>query len=150
MPYSEKPSSPFTANSIHFPRKGSPWVPHVLIEIAHVASKNKDTYSAAQYRRIGARRSKKRALVALGHTIVGMIYHMLSRNVPYTEQGGNYFDEQERQQVERRLVRRLERLGDEVTLQSTVREPSPTATSSGDLNTGIFSRVSGWSKPHAC
>lgn len=98
-------------------RKDSPWVRQVLIEIAHVASRTKDTYLTAQYRRIAAWRGKKRALVALGHTILVMIYHMLSRGVPYEDHGGNYFDEQERRQVERRFVRRLERLGYDVTLQ---------------------------------
>ncbi len=58
-------------------RKANPWLRQVLIEIAHVASKTKGTYLAAQYRRIAARRSKKRALVALGHTVLVIVYHIL-------------------------------------------------------------------------
>ncbi len=57
-------------------RKANPWLRQVLIEIAHVASKTKDTYLAAQYRRIAARRGKKRALVALGHTVLIIVYHI--------------------------------------------------------------------------
>ena len=98
-------------------RNGNVWLRQVLIEIAHVASKTKDTYVAAQYRRIAARRGKKRALVALGHTILVMIYHILTRRQPYHELGVAYFDQLERQRVEQRLVRRLERLGYTVTLQ---------------------------------
>jgi transposase len=98
-------------------RKGNVWLRQVLIEIAHVASKTKDTYLAAQYRRIAARRGKKRALVALGHTILVIIYHILKERKPYHELGGSYFDERERERVERRLVRRLERLGYQVALQ---------------------------------
>jgi transposase len=98
-------------------RKGNVWLRQVLIEIAHVASKTKDTSLAAHYRRIAARRGKKRALVALAHTILVMIYHILTKREPYLELGANYFDEREHVQVERRLVRRLERLGYDVTLQ---------------------------------
>jgi transposase len=88
-------------------RHGNSWLRQVLIEIAHVASKTKDTYLAAQYRRIAARRGKKRALVALGHTILVIIYHILTRRQPYHELGGAYFDQLERERVEQRLVRRL-------------------------------------------
>ena len=105
-------------------RKGNVWLRQVLIEIAHVASKTKDTYLAAQYRRIAARRGKKRALVALGHTILVMIYHILTRRQPYHELGVAYFDELERQRVEQRLVHRLERLGYTVTLQPSREAPA--------------------------
>ncbi len=98
-------------------RKGNHWLRQVLIEIAHVASKTRDTYLAAQYRRIAARRGKKRALVALGHTILVIIYHILTRRQPYHELGPAYFDQLDRQHLERRLVRRLERLGYAVSLQ---------------------------------
>jgi len=75
------------------------------------------TYLAAQYRRIASRRGKKRALLALGHTILVIIYHILTRREPYRELGATYFDELDRQRVEQRLVRRLERLGYAVTIQ---------------------------------
>jgi transposase len=102
-------------------RKGNRWLRQVLIEIAHVAAKTRDTYLAAQYRRIAARRGKKRALIALGHTILVIIYHLLTRREPYRDLGVAYFDQRERQHVEHRLVRRLERLGYTVNLQA----PSP-------------------------
>jgi len=108
-------------------RKGNVWLRQVLIEIAHVASKTKETYLAAQYRRIAARRGKKRALIALGHTILVIIYHILTERKPYHELGGTYFDQREREQVERRLVRRLERLGYSVSLQPADTSPQPAA-----------------------
>jgi len=98
-------------------RKGNPWLRHVLIEVAHAASKSKDTYLAAQYRRLATRRGKQRALVALGHSILVMVYHILSRRVPYRELGPLYFDARNRQRVQQRLVQRLERLGYSVNLQ---------------------------------
>jgi transposase len=51
-------------------RQGSRWLRQVLVEAAHVAAKTQQTYLAAQYKRIAARRGKKRALMALGHTIL--------------------------------------------------------------------------------
>jgi transposase len=108
-------------------RKGNRWVRQLLIETAHVAAKTRDTYLAAQYRRIAARRGKKRALVALAHTILVIVYHILTRREPYRELGVLYFDHRERQHVEHRLVRRLERLGYAVSLQPTAPDPAQVA-----------------------
>jgi transposase len=74
-------------------RKGSPYLRNALVEAAHAAVRTKNTYLAAQYRRIAARRGRKRALVALAHTMLTIIYHMLKRKEPYHDLGGNYFDE---------------------------------------------------------
>jgi transposase len=100
-------------------RKGSRWLRQVLVEIAHVAAKTKDTYLAAQYRRIAARRGKKRALVALGHTVLVIVYQLLTRKQPYQDLGVAYFDKLEQNRIQRRLVRRLERMGYEVVLQQS-------------------------------
>ena len=98
-------------------RKGSRWLRQVLVAIAPVAAKTKNTYLAAQYKRIAARRGKKRALIAVGHTILTIVYMMLTRKQPYQDLGAAYFDQREQQRVERRLVQRVERLGYEVSLQ---------------------------------
>jgi transposase len=108
-------------------RKGNRWLRQVLIEIAHVATKTRGTYLAAQYRRIAARRGKKRALVAVAHTVLVIIYHILTRREPYRDLGEAYFDHLERQHVERRLVRRLERLGYSVTLAPATPGPEVAA-----------------------
>ncbi len=100
-------------------RKGSPWLRKILVEAAHAAAHTKKTYLSAQYHRLAARGGAKKAMVAVGHTILVIIYHVLRDQQPYTELGGNYFDERDRQATERRLVRRLEKLGYEVSLKST-------------------------------
>ena len=112
-------------------RKGNRWLRQVLIEIAHVAAKTRGTYLAAQYRRIAARRGKKRALVAVAHTVLVIIYHILTRRQPYRDLGEAYFDQLERQHVERRLIRRLERLGYSVTLAPVA--PGPEVTPSPEV-----------------
>jgi transposase len=97
--------------------KGSPWLRQVLMEAAHGAAHTKHTYLAALYHRIAARRGRKRALVAVAHAILVIVYHVLLRKQSYQELGGDYFDERERQMIERRAVRRLEQLGYRVQLQ---------------------------------
>jgi len=98
-------------------RKGSPWLRSALIEAARAAGRTKGTYLAAQYRRLAARRGTKRAAVAVGHTILLIAYHLLREGDAYHDLGGNYFDERDRQSVERRLVARLEGLGYTVSLE---------------------------------
>ena len=88
-----------------------------LIEAAQAAAHCRDTYLAAQYRRLAARRGAKRAVVAVAHTILIIIYHLLREETTYRELGGGYFDERDRQVTERRLVRRLEALGNRVTVE---------------------------------
>jgi transposase len=97
--------------------KGSPWLRKLLVEAAQAAAHTKKTYLSAQYQRLKARRGAKKAMIAVGHTILVIIYHLLDEKKMYEDLGGNYFDEHERQETEKRLVRRLERLGFEVSLQ---------------------------------
>jgi transposase len=98
-------------------RRGSPWLRSALIEAAQAAARTKGSYLSAQYHRLAARRGKKKAAVAVGHTILIIAYHLLSRGRTYDELGAGYFDERDRHALERRLVRRLERLGYKVALE---------------------------------
>jgi transposase len=97
--------------------KGNRWLRTTLVQVAWAASHTKNTYLAAQYRRLAGRRGKKRALVALGHTILVIIYHLLKEQTTYRELGPDYFDQLDTERLTRALVRRLERLGHQVTLQ---------------------------------
>ena len=101
-------------------RTGSRWLRQVLGDAAHVAAKTKQTYLAAQYQRLAARRGKKRALMALAHTILIIVYYLLTRKQPYQDLGTAYFDKLEQHRVQQRLVHRLERLGDQVSLPPRV------------------------------
>ena len=97
-------------------RKGSPWLRACLVQAAHAAARTKGTYLAAQYRRLAARRGRAKAAVAVAHSILIIAYHVLTEGTVYCDLGGNYFDERDRQAVERRLVHRLEGLGYTVSL----------------------------------
>jgi len=98
-------------------RKGSPWLRAVLVEAAHAAGRTKTSYLGAQYRRLVARKGRKRAAVAVAHSILTIIYHVLSDRKPYADLGVDYFDRRDQQALERRLVSRLEALGYDVALQ---------------------------------
>lgn len=98
-------------------RKGNGWLRATLVQVAWAASHTKHTYLGAQYRRLAGRRGKKRALVAVGHTILVMIYHVLREGTRYQELGEDYFDRLDGERLTRSLVRRLERLGHEVVLK---------------------------------
>lgn len=98
-------------------RKGNPWLATNLIEAARSAGRTKATYLAARYHRLAARRGKKKAGVAVGHTLLVIAYHVLKGGATYQELGPFYFDERNKQAVARRQIRRLEDLGYRVTLQ---------------------------------
>jgi transposase len=98
-------------------RKGNPWLCRLLLQAAHVVARQRHGYLAAQFRRIAARRGKKRAGMAVAHSILVIIYHLLREGIPYEEKGDAFFEEQDREFIEKRLVRQLERLGHHVTLQ---------------------------------
>ena len=72
----------------------------------------------AQYRRLAARRGKQRATVAVGHSILRIVYQLLQDPASvYDERGAHDVDARDRQTIERDLVRRLQRLGNTVVLQ---------------------------------
>ena len=100
-------------------REGNKHLKAALVQAAHAAGKRKDHYLGAQYRRLAARRGKQRAAVAVAHSILVIVYHMLQRGTEYLELGGDYFDKHNQQQLQRRLVQRLEHLGYKVTLEPT-------------------------------
>jgi transposase len=100
-------------------RRGSPWLRSALVSSARSASRSK-TYLGAQYRRLAARRGAKRAFVAVGHTILVIVYAVLTSGQPFRDLGANYFDRRDADRLSRRLTRRLEELGYTVTLQPKV------------------------------
>ena len=102
--------------------KGNRWLKRILVQAAWAASHSQGTYLQAPYRRLAKRRGKKRALVAVGHTLLGIIYQMLKRGTTYQELGPNFLDRLEPERLTRQLVKRLEALGHKVTL-----EPVPAA-----------------------
>jgi hypothetical protein len=97
-------------------RTGSPWLRQILVEAAHRAGRTKRTYLGAQFRRLLVRKGKNRAVVAVGHRILVIAYHVLRDRLPL---GVNYDERRNQRSVARQLVRRRELLGYDVTLHPT-------------------------------
>jgi transposase len=95
---------------------GNSWLRSALTEAAWAAGRTKDTYLGALYRRLSPRRGKKRALIAVGHTLLVIIYHVLKNDVTYQDLGADFFDKLNPEQYRRYLVKRLENLGFNVDL----------------------------------
>jgi transposase len=98
-------------------RKGSKWLSQTLVECAKSANRSKDTYLAAQYRRLRTRRGANKATIAVCHSILTAVWHMLQTGETYTDPGGDFFARRDPERTRKRLVTQLERLGYTVTVQ---------------------------------
>jgi transposase len=99
--------------------EGNRWLGRALIEASRAGVRTKDTYVAAQYRRLVARRGPNRAAVAVAHSMVVSAWHMLSTGETYRDLGGDYFTRREDpERRARRLTRQLEDLGYTVSLET--------------------------------
>jgi|SRR5579871_423016 len=92
-------------------RKGSPWLRAALVEAAHGAGLKKETYLQAQYRHLVRRKGKKRAAVAVAHSIIVIAYHVIKEQRPYTDLGPDYLDRRRSDAAEQRLVAQLRARG---------------------------------------
>ncbi len=97
-------------------RHGSKWLRSLLVEVAWCAARTKGSYFSSQFRRLAARRGKKRALVAVAHAILIVIYHVMKNNIPYKELGDDFFEKLNGPRLTTYYRRRLEKLGFEVAL----------------------------------
>lgn len=88
-----------------------------LVEAGQAAGRTKATYVGAQYRRMARTKGAKRAAVIVAHTLVVDLWYMLHRQQPYVDLGVEYFDQRDRERVQRQAVKRLEALGYQVTLK---------------------------------
>lgn len=98
------------------PTKGDTWLRAMLGEAAWALSRTKDNYLAAQYHRLARRRGKPKALMALAHSLLVVIYHVLRTKTPYKDLGADYFDKLDADRLQRHHVHRLEQLGYNVTV----------------------------------
>ena len=97
-------------------RKGNRWLRRTLNQEAWAAARTKNTYFAARFHRLAAKRGSKRAIVAIGHKILVLAHYLLQHNCPFRELGADYYQRLRAPSLSQSLVRRLQRLGYEVTL----------------------------------
>ncbi len=97
--------------------KGNTHLRAVLAEVVWVISHTHDTYLSAQYHRLARRLGKKKAIVAVSHSVLVIIYHMLSDNQDYHDLGPHFFATLDSTRQRDTAVRRLQALGYKVTLE---------------------------------
>lgn len=97
--------------------KGNNWLRRIMTQIAWAATRTKNSYFAAQFRRL-LRRGPQKALIAVAHSLLNVIWHMLTRNTPYRELGADYFQRRDLRNLVRSHVRKLEHMGFRVQLQA--------------------------------
>lgn len=97
--------------------KGSIYLRAALTQAGWAASHTKNTYLAAQHRKLVRRIGKKKSLVAVGHSILVIAYHILKNQASYNELGGDYFDRQNVEIQRARYIKKLETLGLKVTVE---------------------------------
>ena len=95
---------------------GNPYLRAMLAEISWAISHTKDNYLAAFYHRIARRRGKQKAIMALSHKVLVILYHILRDKKPYADLGADYFDTLDTERIQRHHIQRLEQLGFAVTI----------------------------------
>ncbi|RFZ76528.1 IS110 family transposase [Lacrimispora amygdalina] len=96
-------------------RKGNKYLKATIVECARAAIRNKESYLYARYQRIDARRGVKKALIAVAHSMLLAIYHILKDLQPYQDLGSNYYTSLNKEKI--RNIKSLENLGFQVILQ---------------------------------
>ena len=105
-------------------RKGNSQLKKTLVQCANSASHSKDTYLSAQFKRIAARRGRKRAIVAVAHTILIVCYFLIKDGSDYNELGSDFFDKRNKDDIVRRSIKRIEALGYDVSIKSKSKDSS--------------------------
>jgi transposase len=100
--------------------KGNVTLRALLAEVVWVISHTKDNYLSAQYHRLARRIGKNKAAMAVAHSVLVIIYHVLRTGEPYSDLGADYFQKQDAKRLAQRSLRQLEALGYEVTLTPKV------------------------------
>lgn len=98
-------------------RKGNTYLRAALVQAAWGASLKRNCYLSSQFHRLVKRLGRKKALVAVAHSLLVIIFHVLQNDQTYTELGGDYFDRHHVEQQREYYLRRLQMLGLKVTVE---------------------------------
>jgi transposase len=99
-------------------RKGNRWLRRAFCQMAWAATHKKGSYFKAQYRRLAGRRGRQKAVIAVAQSLIVVVYHLIAKpDLEYRELGVDYFDKRDAEQTKANLVKRLAKLGYDVTLK---------------------------------
>ena len=99
-------------------RPGNPYLKRALGVAALSASRSKDTYYSAKYRRLAGRRGPIKAIVAIEHAMLVAIWNMLQTGETYSDPGSNYFTNRDPEKAKNRALNQLRDLGYLVTIEA--------------------------------
>ena len=99
-------------------RKGAPWLKTTLVTAAWAAARKKTGYLRTQFVRLKTRRGAKKAIMAVAASMLTAAYHMLRNQTPYRDLGADHFDQRDKREVARRLIKRLGALGYSVEVKA--------------------------------
>lgn len=99
-------------------REGNGWLKPALVQAAWAAIRRKGSYFQAQYQRLRARRGAKKAVVAVAASLLTTVYHVLKKGEAYRDLGSGYFDQQNKERIKKKLLKRLEALGVQVEIKT--------------------------------
>ena len=99
-------------------RPGNQWLRTAIVEAALGATRKRDSALRARYQRLARHRGHQKAIVALARTVLTTAYYVLARETTYRELGAAYFDQRDHEQVKRRALRTLQRLGYTVSVET--------------------------------
>ncbi len=108
-------------------KKGNRWIRRLLLQSAWAITRKRDCHLTALFYRLTARLGVKKAIVAVAHQILTIVFHILRDQSSYRELGGDFFDQQHPVRTQNRLIRRLERLGLQVVITPHKVPSSPAA-----------------------
>lgn len=97
-------------------RKGNKILKSTLVECAQSAIRKKDSFLYAQYQRISMRKGKKRAIVAVAHTMLIAIYHMINENKEYQDLGADFYNKFNKEKKANAYIKKIKELGYDVQL----------------------------------
>ena len=98
-------------------RKGGRWLKPALLEATWGAVKENDSYLSAQYHRLVPHMGKKKAAIAVAHSMLIVVYYILKKRSPYHDLGPDFFVCRNQEAIQRRCIRQLKELGFDVSLQ---------------------------------
>ena len=110
-------------------RKGNVYGRGALTQAAWAATRTQHTYLAAQFRRLTTRLGKRRAVVAVGPSLLVIAWHLLSTQASYQALGSDYFDRCDAKAYRLKLIRKLEALGFKVVV-----EPAPSVSEASSFS----------------
>jgi transposase len=99
-------------------RPSAPWLKTTMVQAAWGAARTKDSYFHAQFARLKSRRGPKKAIMAVAASMLTAIYHMLRDGVEFHDLGTQHFVHHDKEQITKRLLRRLRDLGVEVEVKN--------------------------------